>query len=90
MNAKTATLPPTMLGAFDNDAKLWSSYRRLWRDWMRRYWYLVVVILLLTIISAASAAGYAKFIQWVIEAFQTKSQSVVFLGSAWDNFLDCF
>ncbi len=77
---KTHTLPPTKQGAFDNDAKMWSSYRRLWRDWMRRYWYLVVVIILLTIISAASAAGYAKFIQWVIEAFETKSQSVVYWG----------
>ena len=90
MNAKTATLPPTKQGAFDNDAKLWSSYRRLWRDWMRRYWYLVVVILLLTIISAASAAGYAKFIQWVIEAFQTKSQNVVYWGPPGIIFLTVF
>ena len=75
MNATKTDTPPVTQGKFDNNTKVIPAYRRLWRDWLRRYWYLVVIIFLLTVISAASAAGYAKFIQWVIEAFQEKSKS---------------
>ncbi len=80
MNAKKTDTPPATQGKFDNNTKVIPAYLRLWHDWMRPYWYLVVVILVLTVITAASASGYAKFIQWVIEAFEVKSQSVVYWG----------
>ncbi len=57
-----------------------AAYGRMWRDWMRPHkWILWFTVLLMAIVAAASA-GYAKFIEYVIEAFTVGDASVAIWG----------
>jgi subfamily B ATP-binding cassette protein MsbA len=57
-----------------------AAYTRMWRDWLRPHkWALLFTIVLMAIVAVASA-GYAKFIQYVIDAFSTGSETVAIWG----------
>ena len=57
-----------------------AAYGRMWRDWMRPHkWILWFTVLLMAIVAAASA-GYAKFIEYVIDAFTVGDASVAIWG----------
>lgn len=55
-----------------------SAYGRLWRDWLRPYRGILVGTLVLMLVVALAAAGYAKFMQMVIEAFEHNDKSVIY------------
>jgi subfamily B ATP-binding cassette protein MsbA len=57
-----------------------SAYARLWRDWLRGHAPVLSFTLLLMIVVAAAAAGYAKFMQAIIAAFEVNSPSVIWWG----------
>lgn len=57
-----------------------AAYGRMWRDWMRPYkWILAFTVILMAIVAAASA-GYAKFIEYIIDAFSQGDESVAIWG----------
>ncbi len=57
-----------------------AAYSRMWRDWLRPHkWPLSFTIILMAIVAVASA-GYAKFIQYVIDAFGSGNTSVAVWG----------
>jgi subfamily B ATP-binding cassette protein MsbA len=56
------------------------AYGRLWRDWMIPHWPMMLVALFFMVIVAVSTAGYAKFMEWVIGALESKSFSVIWWG----------
>ncbi len=63
-----------------NERSARAAYGRLWRDWMRPYkWILGFTVLLMAIVAAASA-GYAKFIEYIIDAFTVGDESVAIWG----------
>ena len=55
-------------------------YSRLWRGWLRRYRSGVALAVLGILIGALASAGYAKMIQVIIAAFETKLPSVIWWG----------
>ena len=55
-------------------------YPRLWRGWLRRYRGGVALAILGILISALAAAGYAKIIQIIIDAFENRLPSVIWWG----------
>ncbi|MEO0342215.1 MAG: ABC transporter ATP-binding protein [Pseudomonadota bacterium] len=57
-----------------------SIFARLWRDWLSAYRGRFAIVLILMIVIAVCSAGYAQFIQWVIEAFETSDSSVIYWG----------
>lgn len=57
-----------------------SAYGRLWRDWLRGHAPVLGFTLILMIIVAAAAAGYAKFMQAIIGAFEISSPTVIWWG----------
>ena len=56
------------------------AYGRLWRDWLRGHSGVLGFTLLLMLMVAIAAAGYAKFMQVIIAAFESKSTSVIWWG----------
>ncbi|GLQ33882.1 ABC transporter permease [Amylibacter marinus] len=65
---------------FDPNRSASQAYGRLWRDWLRPYRATLFLTLMLMVIVALASAGYAKFIQMVIEGFETASNSVIWWG----------
>lgn len=57
-----------------------ASYGRLWRDWLKPHRAVLGFTILLMIIVGVSSAGYAKFIEIIISAFENSSTSVVWWG----------
>lgn len=61
----------------------WSAreaYGRMWREWMRPYkWILAFTVVLMALVAAASA-GYAKFIEYIIDAFSVGDETVAVWG----------
>ncbi len=51
------------------------AYSRLWRDWLKEHYVTLGFTFILMIIVAISAAGYAKFIQIIISAFESLGHS---------------
>ena len=56
------------------------AYSRLWREWLREHSVKLIITFILMFFVAVSAAGYAKFIQKIISAFETDSPSVIWWG----------
>lgn len=56
------------------------AYGRLWRDWLRGHAAVLGFTFLLMMIVAAAAAGYAKFMQVIIAAFEVSSPTVIWWG----------
>jgi subfamily B ATP-binding cassette protein MsbA len=56
------------------------AYGRLWRDWLAPYWPTLLIALFFMIIVALATAGYAKFMEWVIGALESKSFTVIWWG----------
>jgi len=57
-----------------------SAYGRLWRNWLRQHIAVLGLTFVLMILVAVAAAGYAKFMQIVIAAFEVASQTVIWWG----------
>ncbi len=55
-------------------------YKRLWRDWLTDYRGTLALGFLGMLIGALASAGYAKALQWVIDAFETSEPSVIWWG----------
>jgi ATP-binding cassette, subfamily B, bacterial MsbA len=56
------------------------SYRRLWRDWVSRYWRLLLIVLVVMVIEALASAGYSKLMQVVIAAYEDRRFDVIWWG----------
>ena len=56
------------------------AYGRLWKEWLKEHYISLAIIFLLMFLVAVSAAGYAKFIQIIISAFEINSSSVIWWG----------
>tara|TARA_R110002124_G_scaffold82506_1_gene216500 strand:+ start:1466 stop:3322 length:1857 start_codon:yes stop_codon:yes gene_type:complete len=57
-----------------------AAYGRLWRDWLRTHSGLLGFTFFLMLIVAIAAAGYAKYMQIIIAAFESNSTSVIWWG----------
>lgn len=57
-----------------------AAYGRLWRDWLRGHRGVLAFTLFLMLVVAIAAAGYAKFMQVIISAFEASSQTVIWWG----------
>lgn len=57
-----------------------AAYGRLWHRWMRPHWKLLLLSLVLMVIIAVASAGYAKFMQHVMSAFESSQRNVVYWG----------
>ncbi len=55
-------------------------YKRLWRHWLTDYRGTLALGFLGMLIGALASAGYAKALQWVIDAFETSEPSVIWWG----------
>ena len=55
-------------------------YKRLWRDWLTQYRGALALGFLGMFIAALASAGYAKGLQWVIDAFEAKAPDVIWWG----------
>jgi len=57
-----------------------AAYGRMWRDWLRPYrWILAFTVILMALVAGASA-GYAKFIEYIIDAFTEGDPTVKIWG----------
>jgi len=56
------------------------AYSRLWSEWLKEHSFSLAITFVLMFFVAISAAGYAKFIQMIISAFETNSASVIWWG----------
>lgn len=56
------------------------AYGRLWREWLKEHNFSLAITFVLMFLVAVSAAGYAKFIQMIISAFEINSPSVIWWG----------
>jgi len=56
------------------------AYSRLWSEWLKEHSFGLAITFVLMFLVAISAAGYAKFIQIIISAFETNSASVIWWG----------
>ncbi len=55
-------------------------YRRLWRDWLLKYYGIIAVGVFAMLIGAATSAGYAKGIQLVMQGFENADPDVIWWG----------
>ncbi len=55
-------------------------YNRLWHEWLKHHRRVLALGFLGMLIAALASAGYAKALQWVIEAFETSEPSVIWWG----------
>lgn len=69
-----------MQSASPMQLSLRAAFARLWRDWMRPYkaWLLLSLFLMLMI--ALASAGYAKFMEYTISAYEHYDMSVIYWG----------
>lgn len=56
------------------------AYGRLWRQWLAPHWPKLLIALFCMVIVAVATAGYAKFMEWVISALESKSFAVIWWG----------
>lgn len=56
------------------------GYRRLWRDWLSPYKWLILLALVLMVVNAIASAGYSKAIQLIINAYESADTSVIYWG----------
>lgn len=56
------------------------AYGRLWREWLAPHWPKLLIALFCMVIVAVATAGYAKFMEWVISALESKSFAVIWWG----------
>ena len=56
------------------------AYGRLWREWLAPHWPKLLIALFCMVIVALATAGYAKFMEWVISALESKSFAVIWWG----------
>ena len=59
-----------------------TTYMRLWRGWLAPYWSGLAVSLVLMAITAAAAAGYAKYIEYIVAGLEASSSNIIFWGPA--------
>ncbi len=57
-----------------------TGYRRLWRDWLAPYKWLIIASVGFLVIAAFGAAGYSKAVQMIISAYETSDRSVIVWG----------
>ncbi len=57
-----------------------APYKRLWRDWLKRYRGTLVLAFIGMLGGAIASAGYAKAMQWIIDGFQSSDPSVIWWG----------
>ena len=55
-------------------------YRRLWLDWLNHYRGMLTLGFIGMIIGALASAGYAKGLQWIIDAFEASEPDVIWWG----------
>jgi len=55
-------------------------YKRLWRHWLKRYRRALALGFFGMLISALASAGYAKALQWIIDAFEAGTRDVIWWG----------
>ncbi|NOR61275.1 MAG: ATP-binding cassette domain-containing protein [Rhodobacteraceae bacterium] len=55
-------------------------YKRLWHGWLKHYRGALALGFLGMLIGALASAGYAKALQWVIDAFEASERSVIWWG----------
>jgi len=55
-------------------------YKRLWHAWLKHHRRALVLGFLGMLIAALASAGYAKGLQWVIDAFEAEERSVIWWG----------
>ena len=53
------------------------AYSRLWNEWLKEHSFSLAITFVLMFFVAISAAGYAKFIQIIISAFEALIHSSV-------------
>ena len=56
------------------------AYSRLWSEWLKEHSFGLAITIVLMFFVAISAAGYAKFIQMIISAFEINSSTVIWWG----------
>ncbi|MEM9010419.1 MAG: ABC transporter ATP-binding protein [Pseudomonadota bacterium] len=64
-------------GAPTGEAGIIAAYRRLWRTWLYPHRARLSLALFVMALSAASAAGYAKFTQVIMQAFDEGAQDIL-------------
>ncbi len=57
-----------------------NPYKRLWRDWLKRYKAILLLAFLGMVGGALASAGYAKGMQWIIDGFQMRDPDVIWWG----------
>ena len=55
-------------------------YKRLWHEWLKHHKRVLVLGFVGMFIAALASAGYAKGLQWVIDAFEAEERSVIWWG----------
>ncbi len=55
-------------------------YKRLWHEWLKHHKRVLALGFLGMLIAALASAGYAKGLQWVIDAFEAEERSVIWWG----------
>ena len=55
-------------------------YKRLWHEWLKHHKRVLALGFLGMFIAALASAGYAKGLQWVIDAFEAEERSVIWWG----------
>ena len=56
------------------------AYKRLWHEWLKHHKRAFALGFFGMFIAAMASAGYAKGLQWVIDAFQADERSVIWWG----------
>ncbi len=56
------------------------SYLRLWRGWLTEYRGILFISIILMCVTGFAAAGYAKYIEWVVEALEQSNTRVFYWG----------
>ena len=55
-------------------------YKRLWHEWLKHHKRALAFGFFGMLIAATASAGYAKGLQWVIDAFETDERTVIWWG----------
>jgi len=55
-------------------------YKRLWNEWLKHHKRALALGFVGMFIAALASAGYAKGLQWVIDAFEAEARSVIWWG----------
>lgn len=57
-----------------------AAYGRLWRNWLRPHWPILIVAVILMAIVAVTSAGYAAFMERVVDAMEDPASGVIWWG----------